>query len=182
MKGLTCVLVASVMAVSCAQTPPEPEGPEYHAYADLARMMQAIPFPASNIIFDAGIEDPEVALKKAEAESGGAPSYAAVYGGWTEVENAALALQETANLLKVPGRLCRNGKPVPNDQEDFKMFTDRLADAGMAAYRAAQAKDVDALGVDVGGAVSDACAACHEVYRDFDDESMRCIVREAAAE
>ena len=32
--------------------------------------------------------------------------------------------------------------------------------------------------VEVSGTVSDACAACHEVYRDKDDEKDRCIPEE----
>ena len=35
-----------------------------------------------------------------------------VYGGWQSVENAALALAESANLLMIPGRMCSNGKPA----------------------------------------------------------------------
>jgi cytochrome c553 len=81
------------------------------------------------------------------------------------VENSALALAETANLIMIPGRVCSNGKPVPLDREDFKKFAQGLADAGMAAYKAAQSKSQDAM-VEVSGTVADACAACHEVYRD----------------
>jgi len=33
------------------------------------------------------------------------------YGDWTAVENAALALTESANLIALPGRLYLNGKP-----------------------------------------------------------------------
>jgi cytochrome c556 len=40
-----------------------------------------------------------------------------------------------------------------------------LRAAGLDAYKAAQKKDKDAM-VDAGGKVSDACAACHDVYRE----------------
>ena len=36
-----------------------------------------------------------------------------MYTGWQQVENAAVALSETANLIMIPGRLCENGLPVP---------------------------------------------------------------------
>ena len=35
----------------------------------------------------------------------------------------------------------------------------------MAAYKAAQSKNQDAM-LDVSGTVTDACMACHEVYRE----------------
>ena len=146
-------------------------------YANLAQMMRAIPFPSSNIIFDTQTEDPAKAAttKPGEAVSRGATaSFSGVYGGWQAVENNALAIAETANLLLVPGRLCENGRPAPVDREDFKKFAAGLADAGRAAYKAAQSKNLDAM-VDVSGTVADACAACHEVYRDKDDNKNRCI-------
>jgi len=136
-------------------------------------MMQAIPFPASNIIFDTQTNDPGKA-KEAAGSAGATSAYAGVYGGWTAVENAAIALQETANLVMIPGRKCRNGRAVPLDQETFKKGAKALADAGAAALKAAQSKNLDAM-VDVSGTVSDACTVCHEKYRDVPDEKDRCM-------
>jgi cytochrome c553 len=137
--------------------------------------MRGIPFPASNLIFDTQSNDPGAA-KPAEggAKAGATASFSGVYGGWQAVENAALTLSETANLIMIPGRLCENGRPVPLDREDFRKFAQGLADAGQAAYKAAQAKNQDAM-VDVSGTVADACAACHEKYRDKDDNKDRCL-------
>jgi hypothetical protein len=143
--------------------------------------MRGIPFPNSNIIFDTQTTDPG-AVKKPEDTSGAGASaqYNSVYGGWQAVENAALAISETANLIMIPGRLCENGKPVPLDRDDYKKFAAGLADAGKAAYKAAQSKNVDAM-VDVAGTMSDACAACHEVYRDKENLNDRCTPPAAAA-
>ena len=74
----------------------------------------------------------------------------------------------------IPGRTCANGKPVPVDQEDYRMWAQNLATAGEAALKAAQSKNLDAM-VEVSGTVSDACAACHEVYRDKPDDKDRCM-------
>jgi hypothetical protein len=129
--------------------------------------MRGIPFPNSNIIFDTQTNDPGAA-KKPAAGGAGTPAtqqYAGLYGGWEAVENAAIALQETANLILIPGRLCGNGKPVPVDQADFQKWAQGLADAGAAAYKAAQAKNMDQM-VEASGTVSDACLACHEKYRE----------------
>jgi hypothetical protein len=174
--GSLIALTALFTFTACTATPPVPAAapaPEPKPYASLAQVMRGIPFPASNIIFDAQSADPGAPPTPAESGSGATAQYASVYGGWQAVENSALALSETANLIMIPGRLCENGKPVPSDAEDFKMWAANLADAGQAAYKAAQAKDLDAM-VDVAGTVSDACAMCHEKYRDKEDNQDRC--------
>jgi hypothetical protein len=136
--------------------------------------MRGIPFPSSNLIFDTQTIDPGAPQKPAEPGAGATAAFSGVYGGWQAVENAALALSETANLLMVPGRLCENGRPVPLDREDFRQFVTVLADAGQAAYKAARSKNLDAM-IEVSGTVSDACAMCHEIYRDKEDLKDRCM-------
>jgi hypothetical protein len=180
------VIVSSLLFAACGTQAPEPAstpaesaagGPTQRPYANLAQMMRAIPFPNSNIIFDAGSEDPEERKKAAEGGAGGGGSATAnfgnVYAGWQQVENAALALSETANLLLIPGRMCENGKPAPTDREDYRKFVAQLAEAGEQAYKAAQSKNLDTM-LEVGGTVTEACSACHEVYRDKEDNADRC--------
>lgn len=184
MKRLGSLLALTVMIAGCTSTPPgpapaAPAAPEPKAYATLGKLMRAIPFPASNIIFDAQSTDP--GAKPAEGSGVGATAqYASVYGGWEAVENAALAIQETANLIVIPGRSCMNGKPVPSDQEDFKKWAADLAVAGEAALKAAQSKNLDAM-VEVAGTVSDACAACHDKYRETPDGGIDGRCNPAAA-
>ncbi|HEY6507791.1 MAG TPA: hypothetical protein VIY56_07240 [Vicinamibacterales bacterium] len=182
MARVSWPVVVAFLSLSCSSTPPvdppaaAPAVPAVlapQAYSTLAQMMRGIPFPASNIIFDTQSQDPAATGKTSESGKGATASFSSVYGGWQAVENNALAVAETANLILVPGRRCENGKPVPLDKDDFKRFAAGLADAGLAAYKAAQSKNLDAM-VDVSGTVSDACAACHEVYRDKDDPKDRC--------
>lgn len=176
-----CLSVAAV--AGCQASPPAavqtaaPTSPSPQPYGSLAQVMRSIPFPSSNIIFDTQTVDPGQQNTPAGAGQTGAGAtrtYAAVYAGWPGVENSAVALSETANLIMIPGRLCENGRPVPVDREDFKKWAQGLADAGKAAYQAAQSKNLDAM-VEVSGAVSDACAACHEKYRDVPPGKERCI-------
>ena len=143
-------------------------------YGTLAQVMRGIPFPNSNIIFDTQSTDPAAAQKPRRRPERLRHSFRRVYGGWQAVENASIALQETGNLLLIPGRMCENGRPVPVDQEDFKKWAQGLVDAGAASYKAAQSKNMDQM-VEVSGTVADACAACHEKYRDKEDLKMRCI-------
>lgn len=172
-----CVFASAALIAGCNRPAPSvaaPTVPSPQPYSNLAQMMRGIPFPASNIIFDTQTEDPAAEKKPSEGSRGATATFSSVYGGWQAVENNALAIAETANLLLIPGRMCENGRPVPLDREDFRKYAAGLADAGNAAYKAAQSKDLDAM-VEVSGTVSDACAACHEVYRDKDDVKDRCI-------
>lgn len=172
MKRVYGLVAITALFISCTTSPPpapapEPAAPAAKAAGTLAQVMRGIPFPNSNIIFDAQTNDPGAA-KKPAAGGAGTPAtqqYSGIYGGWEAVENAAIALQETANLILIPGRMCQNGKPVPVDQADFQKWAQGLADAGAATYKAAQAKNIDQM-VEVAGTVSDACLACHEKYRD----------------
>ena len=147
-------------------------GPATKPYSNLAQLMRGIPFPASNLIFDTQTNDP--AKAKEAGGTGATSAFSGVYGGWQAVENAAITLSETANLIMIPGRLCENGRPVPLDQADFQKAAQGLIDAGQATLKAAQSKNLDAM-VEVSGTVADACAACHEKYRDKEDNKDRCM-------
>jgi hypothetical protein len=125
--------------------------------------MRGILYPASNVIF-AAQEDP-TGLPAPKDRSTSPNPLTTTYGGWQAVENAGLAIAEAANLLLVPGRVCSNGKPAPVQRADWVKYVQGLREAGRAAYKAAQSKSTDNM-VDVSGTVSDACAACHDVYRE----------------
>ena len=141
-------------------TLPPPEG-------NLAELMRAIAFPNSNIIFNVQVKDPgqeqksNLAVKPFDYVEWGATQYR----GWLAVDQAAVALTETAPLLLTPGRRCQNGRQVPIDRADWKQFVAALADVGRLARRAAQARNYEAFG-DVSEKLNDACANCHKVYRD----------------
>jgi|SRR5688572_14554843 hypothetical protein len=177
MRSAFAVMLAAGLAARCGsanQPATQNAGPSPKAYANLAKVMRGIPFPASNLIFDTQSNDPAAKPTESGGSGGATSAFSGVYGGWEAVENAALAISETANLIMIPGRLCQNGRPVPLDRADFQKFAQGLADAGQAALKAAQSKNLDAM-VEVSGTVSDACAACHEVYRDKPDDKDRCM-------
>jgi mono/diheme cytochrome c family protein len=140
---------------------PAPEG-------NLAELMRAIAFPNSNVIFNLQIKDPGAQPKKKEA-AGTSFDYvewgSTVYTGWLAVDQAAIAIAETAPLLLTPGRRCQNGKPVPVDRADWQKFVADLVEAGRVAHRASQARDFKAF-VEISEKLNDACANCHKVYRD----------------
>jgi cytochrome c553 len=129
--------------------------------------MRGILFPNSNVIFDAQSHDPGAPKKEAANAPGGGASatFANVYAGWPAVEGAAVALAEAPDLILKPGRLCSNGKPAPVERADFIKFAQALQEAGAATLAAAKEKSQEKV-IEITDKVADACANCHEVYRD----------------
>ena len=188
MKRLSgLIAVAAFVAVGCTKAP-EPAAPAAFTptpHGTLLQVMRAIPFPSSNIIFDMQSNDPGKPVKQGDTSGNATAQYGSIaaYAGWNAIENAGVALQETANLVMIPGRKCGNGAPVPNDQEDFKKWAADLATIGAEVTKFAQAKvyNEDAV-LDLAGRVSDACANCHMKYRETPKQpDDRCMVTAAPA-
>jgi hypothetical protein len=155
LAGIVMPAVAAPRAAAGA-----PEG-------NLAELMRAIAFPNANIIFNLQLKNPSAVKPKPLASS---PfDYvewgSTVYPGWLAVDQAAIALTESAALLSTPGRLCQNGKPVPSDRADWKQFVAALVDVGKLARRESRARNFEAF-VGISEKLNDACANCHKVYRD----------------
>jgi len=144
--------------------------PSFPPAGNLAQVMRGILFPNSNIIFTVQTHDP--------AEKKNAPENAALAGGfnwtiwgsdiypaWELVDYAAVALAESAPLMLTPGRRCENGKPVPVTDPDWIRFTEEMAEAGRAAYKASQTRNQETVS-DISSVIADACLNCHQVYRD----------------
>jgi mono/diheme cytochrome c family protein len=133
---------------------------------NLAELMRAIAFPNSNILFNLQVKDPDKQPKK---QPGNSLDYvdwgSTVYQGWLAVDQAALAITETAPLLLTPGRRCQNGKPVPVERADWKQYVAALEDVGKLAYRESKARNYAAF-EGIAEKLNDACANCHKVYRD----------------
>jgi hypothetical protein len=162
----TAVLLASTSAMAQGPAKPAPRpaaAPSPKVEANLLQLMRGILYPASNVIF-AAQEDLSKQPVPPDASTSPNP-LTTTYGGWQSVENAALALSESANLVMMPGRMCSNGKPVPIGRADWIKDVQKLREAGRAAYAAAKKQDTEAI-VDVSGTISDACSACHDVYRE----------------
>jgi Cytochrome C' len=152
-----------------ARTTPRPAG-------TLAQVMRGIFFPNSNLIFDVQQHDPGAPKPPADAAAGSATgTYGSAYSGWEVVENAAVALTDGVDLILTPGRSCQNGKPVPVQRADFQKFAGNMRTAGLAVLQAARTKNQEKVS-DATNDLADACAGCHEVYRDKGpaDSAARC--------
>jgi hypothetical protein len=165
---LTDATLAQVTFPTVRTSPtPAPATPLPPPEGNLAELMRAIAFPASNTIFNLQIKDPAAQPKKSPAS---APfDYVewgfTVYSGWLAVDQAAITITETAPLLLTPGRRCQNGRPVPVDRADWKQYVAALVEVGKLAHQASRARNYEAFG-DISEKLNDACANCHKVYRD----------------
>jgi cytochrome c556 len=137
-------LVLSLLSgVAIAQAPSYTPKP----YGNLKQVMRSVSLPASDIIFGVQEKPPKDDM------------------GWQTVENAATAIEETANLMMIPGRLRSNGQPVPVKAADYAKFAAALIPAGRDCVKAAQKKSQDDVS-NCTDSLSQACDNCHKVYRD----------------
>src|SRR5665213_2210055 len=154
--------------------PPKPAAAAMQVQSDLNQLMRGVLYPASNVVFSAQIDNPgDVKFVPGKDPSMATDPLASTFGGWQAVENAALALTESTNLLLIPGRTCANGLPVPMDNPDWQKFVQKLRDAGRKAYQAAQSKNQDNM-VEAADTLAAACAGCHRKWREKPRLADRC--------
>jgi hypothetical protein len=173
MRILSAIFVSASLAAVVTAQAPAPAKPAAAAArptaakltGDMAQVMRAIMFPNANLIFDAQSNDPGAPPKPAAAGGGASATFASVYTGWQVVENAGIAMAEATDLILKPGRLCSNGKPAPVQRADWIKFAGALREAGRLSFEAAKTKNQDKV-IEVTDKVAEACANCHEVYRD----------------
>jgi hypothetical protein len=161
------VLISFLMLATCgllvAQTPSTDAPQQIHA--DLNQLMRGALYPPANVVFFAQSENPaEVKWPAGHDPSMSTDPLTGAFPGWQAVENAALALAESANLLMIPGRNCSNGVPVPIKDPAWAVFVQQVRDASMKAYKAAQAKSQDQI-LEVSEALSKSCEGCHRKWR-----------------
>lgn len=140
MRTLVAFLLAGSVIAQAPSYKPRP-------YGNLKQVMRSVPLPNSDVIF--GVQSK---LPKNDMD-------------WQNVENAAIAIEETANLILLPGRVLSNGKPVPVQAADFVKYAQALVPAGRDCLKAARMKSQDAVS-NCTDSLSQACDNCHKVYRD----------------
>ncbi len=104
--------------------------------ASNAQLMRAFIIPSSDVLFNVSLDPPKDAKE------------------WTAIENQALILAEAGNLLMMS----------PRAKDDVWMKESRtLVEAGEAALKAAQAKNLDQLSM-VADDMLSICERCHAKY------------------
>jgi mono/diheme cytochrome c family protein len=177
------------IAIVAGFVPPQPSfvsaaGQRTFAPAgNLNQIMRGILFPSSNLIFTVQTHDPAAPAPKRPANQSESFSTfewgQGIYKGWDVVDNAAIAIAESAPLLLEPGRRCENGRPVPVNDPDWIKFTLELAETGRAAYKASQTRNQETVS-DFTEQISDACLHCHQVYRDKRGRTPGDLVNQSA--
>ena len=104
-------LTLAVCGLSLMAQTPSTNAAQVHA--NLNQLMRGVLYPAANVVFSAQADNPaDVKLIPGNDPSMSTDPLTSSFGGWQAVENAALALAESANLLSIPGRSCSNGIPL----------------------------------------------------------------------
>jgi len=170
---LTLSLLLAVCGLSLIAQTSSTNAPQ-QVHADLNQLMRGVLYPAANVVFFAQADNPgDVKFIPGHDPGMSTDPLTSTFGGWVAVENAALALAESANLLTIPERRCSNGAPVPTKDPAWVMFVQEVRDASMKAYKAAQAKDQDKM-IELSETLSTACAGCHRKWRDRRTPDNRC--------
>jgi hypothetical protein len=128
--------------------PAETTAPPAPPVATVQQIMRGIVGPSANVVFEAvsttvsaaGIEEKQ---PKTDAE-------------WLEVASGAAALVESANLLVAGDRAI--------DRGEWVTMAKAMADAGMVALKATQAKDPAGV-LAAGEAINTSCDNCHRKYQ-----------------
>lgn len=124
---------------------PAPATP-YEPIVSVRDTMNWILLPAADVLWDSA-----GTILTAEGRTELAPT---TPEGWETVRRSAAIVAESGNLLMIPGR---------SEGPDWIAYSRSLHAAGRLAMAAAEARDADAL-FDAGGAVYQACVACHTRY------------------
>jgi hypothetical protein len=127
--------LAGLLLVSCAAVAQTPA--TFQPVATVSQIMLAITYPYSDALIYIERKPP-----KTDNE-------------WSVLQNQALMLAESGNLLMMPGRA--------RDQEDWIKDARLLVEAGIAAAKATRAKDVQAV-VALNDQIVTACTTCHSSY------------------
>ena len=155
-----------------AQTPSTTAAPP--VYANMNQLMRGVLYPAANVVFSAQADNPaEVKFIPGHDPNMSTDPLTSSFGGWQAVENAALALAESATLLTIEGRRCSNGVPAPTKDPAWAAFVQEVRDASMKAFTAAQAKDQDKM-IENAETLSASCNGCHRKFRDRRTPDNRC--------
>ena len=154
-------------------------GVEQQVHADMNQLMRGVLYPAANVVFSAQGDNPaDIKLVPGHDPNMSTDPLTSTFGGWTAVENAALALAESANLLAIEGRRCSTGVVAPTKDPVWAGFVRDMRAAGMKAHAAAKAKNQEQM-IEVADALNASCTGCHRSFRDRRTPGGRCTLAEA---
>ena len=135
MRTMQCVLLSCLILFLASMA--RAQQPAFKPVASINQLMKAIVVPSSDAVFGVAMEEPQ------DDEA------------WTVLQNNALMLAESGNLLMIGSRA--------KDNDAWMKAAQALVEAGTVAFKAAEEKDVDAL-LEAGDQVYNTCEGCHRRY------------------
>jgi hypothetical protein len=145
--GLAVCAVTTAAAAGCRQaTPPPPPAP-LAPVVDIKRLMSGMVDPSADIVW----QSVAVTIDRA----GEHHTRPATNDEWLVVQNHAMIVAESANLLMIA--------PRAKDDGEWMRMSRAMREAAGKAYEASLKQDPEAL-LTIGGEIYDACAACHKKY------------------
>jgi hypothetical protein len=136
MRSLAVRLMMAAVVLAMAATAQAPT--TFQPVGNMSQLMIDIVYPTSDALFYVDREPP-----KNQHE-------------WSLLRAQALMLAESGNLIMMAGRA--------RDQENWIKYSKIMIDLGTTAFKAAQAKDLDAIRA-LNDPLNDVCVNCHLQYR-----------------
>ena len=118
--------------------PAATQQPPFIPVAGVYQLMKAIIIPNAEVVWNVAMEAPQDDQE------------------WTTIQNSALTLAESGNLLMIGSRA--------KDQGDWVKAAQALVNEATVALRAAEAKNVDVL-LEAGDRMLRTCSGCHRQYK-----------------
>lgn len=146
---------------------------QYRLTATIQDLMNGIVDPSADALWDS--------VAFIATESGAEDRRPRTDAQWNAVRTSAIMLVEAANLLGMPDRRVAADSPensplapgelsheqmqqrIDATHDGFVAFARNLQDTGLKALAAINARDAQGL-MDAGGAIDEACEACHLAY------------------
>jgi cytochrome c556 len=137
LRSLSLIPLVLLAACNSGTAPVAQPSAAPQAIATTRQIMLGITAPASDVVFQVGVKEPET-----DAE-------------WEKIQASALSLAESAQLLMTGPRAV--------DQQEWRKHVEDLITTSKAAAVAAGEKDVDKV-LDVGNRIYEVCDGCHRKY------------------
>ena len=163
MRRMTVVPLCAMLVVGCSGSTPPPAAepaagaPPFHTALTTKQLMSWIIDPSATSIWNS--------VGTVTTDKGTEEKHPKTDEEWATYRNAAAVLIESGNLLMLDGRA--------QDKDEWMTTSRGMADAAATVLEAAEAKDVEAY-FNAGGALYEACTACHSKYlvgKDPNDKS-----------
>jgi hypothetical protein len=171
--GLFSVTTTLLLITACKSQPPAPPpAPAFDTGRTVKEVMKAMVEPAADTLWNSVATNVTTTGTDVKAPQNDKD--------WLNVRREAIVLIEAMNLVTMPGRHMapagtKSDNPgselepeqiealVTQDREAFTKFAFTLQDTAVAALKAIDAKDTEALS-SAGGDIDMACESCHTKY------------------